>query len=349
MSTSLSDPAPSVAALYFDGRSARAHAVTLTLRGRELHLDAAGLSRIEALSAVRLSEPMGQAARIITFSDGAHVEVRDHAALGVLLAASGQQDSAIVRWAFQPRAVLAMLAGLLCALWLAWQFGLPWAARMAAPHVPDEVVTALSQQTLAWMDGGVMTASTLDAQRQRALRRALDAAARTDGQPPAHVLMFRSGGAMGANAFALPDGTLIVTDQLVALAGSDDEVLAVLLHELGHVRSRHGTRMLLQGSVSALFMAWYFGDVSTLLAMAPTALIQAGYSRDMEREADDFAARMLRRQGLPPALLADMLDKLAAAHDKGGHSPDSPRAWLSSHPDTAERVARLRSGDFMLN
>ena len=154
---------------------------------------------------------------------------------------------------------------------------------------------------------------------------------------------------MGANAFALPDGTLIVTDQLVALAGSDDEVLAVLLHELGHVRSRHGTRMLLQGSVSALFMAWYFGDVSTLLAMAPTALIQAGYSRDMEREADDFAARMLRRQGLPPALLVDMLDKLAAAHDKGGHSPDSPPAWLSSHPDTAERVARLRSGDFMLN
>ncbi len=69
----------------------------------------------------------------------------------------------------------------------------------------------------------------------------------------------------------------------------------------------------------------------------------------MEREEDDLGARILRRQGLPPALLADMLDKLAAAHDKGGHSQDSPPAWLSSHPDTAERVARLRSGDFMLN
>jgi Zn-dependent protease with chaperone function len=349
MSISHSDPAPSVAALYFDGRSARAHPVTLTLHGHDLHLDGAGLSRIDALPAVRLSEPMGQAARIITFADGAHVEVRDHAALAVLLAASGQRDSTIVRWSFQPRAVLALLAGLLCALWFAWQFGLPWAARQAAPHVPDEVVTALSQQTLAWVDGGVMTASTLDVQRQQSLRSALDAAARVDGQSLTHALMFRSGGAMGANAFALPDGTLIVTDQLVALAGNDDEVLAVLLHELGHARSRHGTRMLLQGSVSALFMAWYLGDVSSLLAMAPTALIQAGYSRDMEREADDFAARMLRRQGLSPALLADMLEKLAAAHDKDAHSPDSLPAWLSSHPDTAERIARLRNGDFMLN
>ena len=349
MSTSPSDPPPSVAALYFDGRSARAHPVTLTLHGHDLHLDAAGLSRVDALSSVRLSEPMGQAARIITYDDGAHVEVRDHAALAVLLAASGQRDSAVVRWAFQPRAVLGMLAGLLCALWLAWQFGLPWAARLAAPHVPDEVVSALSQQTLAWMDGGVMTESALDAQRQQALRGALDAMARSDRQLPTHALIFRSGGAMGANAFALPDGTLIVTDQLVALAGSDDEVLAVLLHELGHARSRHGVRMLLQGSVSALFMAWYLGDVSSLLAMAPTALIQAGYSRDMEREADEFAARMLRRQGLSPALLADMLEKLAAAHDRRDHSPDSLPAWLSSHPDTSERIAHLRGGDFMRN
>ncbi|HEY9191898.1 MAG TPA: M48 family metallopeptidase [Methyloversatilis sp.] len=348
MSTSLSEPAPSVAALYFDGRSARAHPATLTLRGHDLHLNATDLSRIDALSTVRLSEPMGQAARIITYEDGAHVEVRDHAALAVLLAASGQRDSAVVRWAFQPRAVLAMLAGLLCALWFAWQFGLPWAARLAAPHVPDEVVTALSQQTLAWVDGGVMTASTLDAQRQQALRDALAAMVRSGGLP-AHALIFRSGGAIGANAFALPDGTLIVTDQLVALAGSDDEVLAVLLHELGHVRSRHGMRMLLQGSVSALFMAWYLGDVSSLLAMAPTALIQAGYSRDMEREADDFAARMLRRQGLAPALLADMLEKLAGAHDTGDRASGSLPAWLSSHPDTSERIAHLRSGDFMLN
>lgn len=50
---------------------------------------------------------------------------------------------------------------------------------------------------------------------------------------------------IGANAFALPDGTLVVTDELVELAGdNDDEVLAVLAHELGHIHERHGLRLL---------------------------------------------------------------------------------------------------------
>lgn len=346
MSTSHSDPAPGVAALYFDGRSARAHAVTLTLRDGALHLAGSDLGRVEPLAQLRLSEPMGQAARLITFADGAHVEVRDHAALAHLLAASGHRDRAVVRWAFQPRAVFAMLAGLVAALWFAWQAGLPWAARVAAPHVPEVVLVTLSQQALEWIDGHVMRASALDADRQQALSGALAARVAVGGEPVRHTLLFRSGGALGANAFALPDGSLIVTDELVALAAGDDEVLAVLMHELGHVRGRHGTRMLLQGSATALFMAWYLGDVSSLLATAPTALIQAGYSRGMEREADDFAASMLRDQGRSPALLADMLEKLVQAHGRTAkEAATGPSAWLSSHPDTAERIARLRSAE----
>lgn len=79
---------PSVAALYFDGVSARAHAVTIELDGDALQVHAEGVARREPLSTLRLSEPMGSAPRLITFADGAHVEVRDHAALALLLDAS---------------------------------------------------------------------------------------------------------------------------------------------------------------------------------------------------------------------------------------------------------------------
>jgi Zn-dependent protease with chaperone function len=351
MSTSHSEPSRPVAALYFDGLSARAHAVTLTLDGATLHLSGADVSRSDALERVRLSEPMGQAARLISYADGAHAEVRDHAALARLLQESGHRDHAFVRWAFDPRMVFAMFAGLLLAGWFAWQVGLPWAARMAAPRVPDEVVSAMSTQALGWLDNRVLTASTLSAQRQQTLRSAFDALAAGEGSAPRHSLQFRHGGRMRANAFALPDGTIIVTDELVDLAGSDDEVLAVLMHELGHVQARHGIRMVLQGSATALFMAWYLGDVSSLLATAPTALIQSGYSRSMESEADDFAARELVAQGRSPELLVSMLEKLARAHGESGDGDDGEGHldWLSSHPDTGERIARLRAREFAVH
>ena len=350
MSTSPSEPvvASDVTGLYFDGRSARAHAVTLRLAGKLLQIDGDGISRNDALGDVRLSEPMGVAPRLITFADGAHLEVRDHASLARLLAATGQRDAAHVRWAFDPRRVLLLLGVLLMSLWLTGRYGLPWAARMAAPHVPEAAVSALSVQTLAWLDQELMTPSGLPPQRRDVLARALRDHAVADGRRIEHTLLFRTGGRLGANAFALPDGTLIVTDELIALAEGDDEVLAVLAHELGHVQLRHGVRLLLQGSATALFMAWYFGDVGSLLASAPTLLMQAGYSRGMEGEADDFAVRMLLERGQSPALLAGMLEKLRAAHGRAG-AEEGAGSWLSSHPDSAERMDRLRKGDFIVH
>ncbi len=59
---------------------------------------------------------------------------------------------------------------------------------------------------------------------------------------------FRASPIIGANAFALPGGIVIVTDQLMQLAEHDDEILAVLAHEIGHVKHRHVLRGLPQDS-----------------------------------------------------------------------------------------------------
>lgn len=339
MSTSPSEP--SVAGLYFDGRSARAHPVVLSLHGDALSMSGAGAQRIEALGSLRLSEPMGDAPRLITFSDGAHVEVRDHARLALLLAASGQRDGAVVRWAFEPRAVVAAVVILLLIVWFGWRDGLPWAARHVAASIPAATVDVLSGQALRLLEARSLAPSALDEARRDRLDEALHGLARFEGQPIPYRLLFRTAPWIGANAFALPDGTLVVTDELVELAGDDEEVLAVLAHELGHVHERHGLRLLLQGSVLALFTAWYLGDAGSWLAAAPAALLQADYSREMEYEADDFALRLLRAQGLSGESLAVMLEKLQAARTHAGKR-DSAGTWLDSHPRAAARIARLR-------
>jgi predicted Zn-dependent protease len=152
------------------------------------------------------------------------------------------------------------------------------------------------------------------------------------------VITFRAAGGLGANAMALPNGVIIVTDALVGLAGSDGEIIAVLAHEAGHVQERHGLRNVIQSSVVSIVVSWYLGDINAIIAAAPAALMEAKYSRDLERDADAYAARFLSANGLPVRLLADILERLDSEH--GGSAGST--SYLSSHPATAERIQRLR-------
>jgi Zn-dependent protease with chaperone function len=335
---------PAVDATYFDGLTTRRHGVRLTLLGDVLHMDGDSASRVAALRQLRISEPMGRAPRLITFPDGTYCEVRDHARLAQLLGASGHRERAHIRWQFDLRMVLASLALFVGLGFAAYFVGLPAAAEWAAPAVPDGVRKAISQQTLDFIDGGLMSASRLPAERVRPIVEGFGKLRPPGGGGPVgHRVLFRNGGRLGANALALPDGTLIVTDQLVKLSSSDDDVIAVLTHELGHVARHHGLRMVFQSSLVGVFLTWYVGDVSSLLAAAPAVLLEARYSRGMESEADAYGAAMLRDNGMSPGLLADMLERLEAASkgkDKGGDVPD----YLGSHPDTGSRVRSLRGG-----
>lgn len=102
---------------------------------------------------------------------------------------------------------------------------------------------------------------------------------------------------------------------------------------------------MLQASVVGLAMSWYVGDISSLLAMAPTVLLEARYSRDFENSADHFAADLLRRNRILPARLADILQKLEAAQmatDGQSAAIMDQLGYLSSHPNTADRVRRLK-------
>jgi predicted Zn-dependent protease len=161
-------------------------------------------------------------------------------------------------------------------------------------------------------------------------------------------LEVRAGRALGANALALPSGIIILTDELVELARNDDEIAAVLAHEVGHVRGRHALRHVLQNSVSGLLIASLTGDllsVTSLSAALPTALVDASFSREFEREADDAAMAWMKSAGVQPRGYAGILGRLQAQLDArngratGGRSP--VRNYLSTHPDTGERIRRI--------
>ena len=146
---------------------------------------------------------------------------------------------------------------------------------------------------------------------------------------------------MGANALALPGGSIVVTDGLVQLAENDEQIMAALAHEMGHVDYQHGLRSALQNSLTALLMAGLLGDitsVSSLSATLPTILVENRYSRKFELEADAYAVALLQSQQIDPEQLVRMLVLLEHTHQTAKKFD-----YLSSHPETNKRIARIES------
>jgi predicted Zn-dependent protease len=231
------------------------------------------------------------------------------------------------------------------------RFGVPALARHAAYALPVSAEASLGRESLATLDRFLFKPSKITAERRHELTAIFRRMTASFPDGSGYRLEFRAGDAVGANALALPSGIVVITDGLVELAHNDEELVAVLAHELGHVRGRHLLRHLLQNSLAGLLMATITGDVlsvTSLSAALPTALIDAKFSRDFEREADDAAIACLKKEGIPLSRYIDILVRLQAQLDKkktGDVAGEGAvRNYLSTHPATNERIRRILAG-----
>lgn len=340
-------PAPLLPASYFDGSSARAHAVTLQLKGGALLISGEGIERGVALRDVQWPERTRHGTRVAHFSMGGSVQCANAAAWDEWSRGSGRRESLVVKMQQSWRWVLASALALVALVIVLQQWGLPVASRAVVAVTPVSVDKSLGEAALAVIDEHLMRPSKLPLDQQTRLRAALAQAASAlpAGSLPPWQLVFRKS-RIGPNAFALPGGTLVMTDELVELVGGDDKVLtAVLAHELGHVQQRHGLRMLVQATALSALAGAVLGDFSTVLAGVPVLLGQASYSREAEREADAEAVRILRAAAISPDVMVTLFEKLEEKRRKA--DPDESLgskqgSWLgiafASHPADADRV-----------
>jgi Zn-dependent protease with chaperone function len=322
---------------YFDGRSTRVRLVNLSVVDDYLVIAGDDINLRVPFVHVKIDERLGRAPRRLRLQDGASCEVRDLDGLDALLSSTAHRDGWVDRMQRHRQVVLFSIVACAALVVAAYKWGLPWAAAKGANHLPPAIDRALSEQTLRLLDGRLLTPSKIAEERRQALSAKFHALRLPEGGTPASQLLFRSSPELGANAFTMPDGTIIVLDELIASIGDDQQTLAVFAHELGHARGHHSMQLLLRSSAVGAFWTVYVGDISGLLAAAPAALVQARYSQDFERQADDFGAALLVHNAMSPALLADALKKLSESHAasfKGG--------YLSSHPSTDERMHHLR-------
>ena len=324
----------SVPAGYFDGSTSRRYRVILTVEG-DIASISGEASRRAPLSALRVSEASRHGVRLVTFPDGAYLEIDDEDGFARMLAATGHTDSLVSRLQQSWRATLLAALAMAAAVFLLWRLGLPLAADLVASNLPPAVERRLGDATLQALDARLLATSQLQPEQQQRIRTRFSTLADSAEDPPRFELLFRKS-CVGPNAMALPAGRIVLTDELVALLADDENALmAVLAHELGHLHHRHLVQRLVHGAaVGAAGMA-LFGDASGLVATLPALMLDLHYSREAEREADLYAATLLKNAGLGPDTLATALERL------GGDKEDGP-AYLSTHPATTERIARLR-------
>jgi len=147
------------------------------------------------------------------------------------------------------------------------------------------------------------------------------------------------------NAFAVPGGYIYVHDGLLVSAANEDEIAAVLAHEVAHVHAHHmvrqqeKTQLLNYASMLGMLAAVLRPEVAALAAAADQAA-RLKYSREFEQEADLLGVRYLKQADYDPRGMLDFFKKL---EDQSRLQPTIVPPYLQTHPLSTERLNQIEA------
>jgi Zn-dependent protease with chaperone function len=327
-------------AVYFDGRSNRKHRVTLQF--------AAGLDIVEdgmvvgtwPYDGIRRADGPQTLLRLkcVAALPLARLEIMDEATKALVASHCGALDVGRAGPGQTWRIVLWSLAAV-CSILVVALYGIPFAADRLAPVVPAAVEKrigeAVDRQVRVLLGG--KTCSGAEGHKAftalvNKLKRAGGIETPLDAEVMATVL---------PNAFALPGGKVYMLNGLLQKAQNPDEIAGVIAHELGHVQHRDNLRKIIQTGGTSFLIGLLFGDVlgASTMIFATQSLLDASYSREAERGADDFAIEVMHKLGRSPKPMGELLFRITGAE------AGKTITILTSHPLTEDRLALMKKED----
>lgn len=212
-----------------------------------------------------------------------------------------------------------------------------------AVTLTDEQMTEYVKEYIDWMDKHNQVCAD-DNEYTIRLKKLTEGLSDAEGIP----LNFKVYYVIDVNAFACADGSIRVFSSLMDIM-SDEELLGVIGHEVGHVAhrdSKSGFRTALltsalkdgvssQGGTAAKLSDSQLGDLGE-------ALVNATYSQKQERDADDYGYEFLKKGGKNPWAMALSFQRLKKMQEEAGAKKNSKLNQLfSTHPDLDARIKRM--------
>jgi Zn-dependent protease with chaperone function len=303
------------------------------------------------LSHLQVSERLGNVERKITLEDGSLFTTDDNESVDALFKESYKINSFIhylesnLKWIAVAIVITAMSA------FSFFKWGVPWASQQIAHALPYETNELIASGSMDFLDKYLFDESDVSDEEQKHLRshfkEKLSILSLSEESEIEYKLHFRSWTMHEQeipNALALPSGDIIVTDKFLDLAKSQDEIDAVLLHEMGHIVHRHSLEMLIEGTFITVAVMLLTGDGTGLGDMGVglgSALVSSAYSRGHESEADIYAFEKMLKVGIDPKsfsnIMARLTDYMTPEHNQT-KDDDALLDYFSSHPNTNERI-----------
>ncbi len=287
---------------------------------------------------LRIESRVGQTERRVNFPDGTLFLTSNHDALEHLIRDSSGSD--LHRYEqFHPRLIVVVLACLVGA-WGAWKYGLTALVAMAVWMTPPTLTAAIDTSVMQVVDQIMAEPSTLAQETKDDVSSHFDQLLLAMGPlADAHdyELQFRHLPGMGPNAFALPNGTIVISDALVDMA-PPDAVAGVLGHEIGHVAEQHGLHQIYRSVGGYVLITLLAGDTGPILdqvLLEGNLLLSLPHSRKHELSADRFGVNLARQAGFDPAGLSEFFALLNAQYG------EQTSGWFSTHPGSVERIENL--------
>ena len=331
---------------WYDGKSSKGKPVVVSFEAHMPYFTVRsenGTIRIDR-SEADILDPIGRKTGLLVFEKTQQIEIPDRQTYRMLKQMLGQNgfwswvDNLENSWPL----VVVSIGVVVFFVFGFIRWGLPAAAESIAQKIPQEVADTIGERGLVQLESQFFSETELDEDFQAEIRdKFFELVNGNDLDASKYTLHFYHSAQMGANAFALPSGDVVLLDGMIEIELTQDEILAVLAHEIAHVEKKHGLQMLLRYAGISTLVAVGFGDVNSsasLLVMIPKLLVEKGYSRTFETEADVVGAAYLTRVGRSPIALATGLEKLGAES-----SADFIPTMISSHPDIMERSEKIRA------
>ncbi len=334
------------------------------------------------LNEVNVSDRLGNVERKLVFEDGSVFATHDNDSVDYLFNNKSSFNGFLhkieshIGWVVIALIVTIATSG----AFLKW--GVPWTSTKLAHALPHSANELIAANSLEFLDEYFFEKqSDIDPDQIEKIREHFNknlVPLELQDQDIKYKLHFRKWEINGdsiPNAFALPSGDIILTDKFVELSENQNEIDAVLLHEMGHVVHRHTLQMVIQGTLFTTIIMMVTGDSNGLADAGlglGSLLVSSSYSRGYESEADIYAFKKMLKANIDPQAFSDIMDRMTKYMEstekpkdtedtedtKKQTENDSPKIedenktvldYLSSHPSTAERIRQAKHYSLCFN